>query len=241
MAERSAGPAQGRCGGRRSSARQSPQDWIMHQGCRLVQNLLVEPQERSYEHRPVFPMLLSLQQKPLLRIHGLCKRKSVFKKDPGIAFLPPCLRQPHWGKGTHYEAQSLPNTEEVHAGSTQPVLTPGMSLWFCVSEAPATIPKSGGRAINQQYFPGHSPTHPERVTWPCTNPRHRNGRGTQGPLLCRSRTEHTAARRAGGMRWGPHSPRRHLSKDGWLSLLNTKLWLRRLKLHSLFCSTCSLE
>jgi len=91
---------------------------------------------------------------------------------------------------------------------TQPVLTPGMSLWFCVSEAPATIPKSGGRAINQQYFPGHSPTHPERVTWPCTNPRHRNGRGTRGPLLCRSRTEHTAARRAGGMRWGPHSPRR---------------------------------
>ncbi|XP_029890869.1 uncharacterized protein LOC115350001 [Aquila chrysaetos chrysaetos] len=57
-------------------------------------------------------------------------------------------KQPHWGKGTYYEVQSLPNTEEDHAGLTQPVLPPGISLQFCVRETPATNhPKIQGKSF----------------------------------------------------------------------------------------------
>lgn len=65
-----------------------------------------------------------------------------------------------------------------------------------------TIPKSRGRAWNQRCFVGHTPTHPERVTWPGTNPRWQKGCGTWRPLSCRSRRELTAAWWVGGMRWG---------------------------------------
>lgn len=67
-----------------------------------------------------------------------------------------------------------------------------------------TIPKSRGRALHQRRVVGHAPTHPERVTWPCTNPRQWSDHGTRRSLHCRSSREHSAARWVGGMRRGPH-------------------------------------